>query len=267
MKLSNKERKLETAQDFDQFIKDLVKEYGNIFFSEIDGQTYIYKALGRKTYKTLLKNPEVNIIDLEDKVCDETVLYPLDFKSEECDAGIPTELFKDILANSFLTDAADMISLINVCRDEVDELDIQMSCIISEAFPAYDIEEIEEWDMIKFCRMYARAEWKLKNIRNLELTKDVVDILSGNITGEENITPEEPEKQPTPKPKPQAPAQAQNQKGRVKVGSREMTQEEYKQYLEIQKQFPDIDWGADAMFTGYESQAVDTVPTPLRPRR
>lgn len=263
MKISNKERKLETAQDFDQFIKDLVKEYGNIFFSEIDGQTYIYKALGRKTYKMLLKNPEVNIIDLEDKVCDEAILYPLNFNSEDCDAGIPTQLFKDILANSFLTDAADMISLINVCRDEVDELDIQMSCIISEAFPVYDIEEIEEWDMIKFCRMYARAEWKLKNIRNLELARDVVDILNGNITDEEPTT-----KQPVKPQKENKPAPQNNPKGgKVKVGSREMTQEEYKQYLEIQKQFPDIDWGADAMYTGYESQAVDTVPTPLRPRR
>lgn len=263
MKLSNKDRKLETAHDFDQFIKDLIKEYGNIFFSEIDGQTYIYKALGRKTYKSLVRNPEVNIVDLEDKVCEETVLYPLDFNPEECDAGIPTELFKQILANSFLTDTADMISLINVCREEVDELDIQMSCIISEAFPAYDIDEIEEWDMIKFCRMYARAEWKLKNIRNLEVTKDVVDILSGNITDEENTTQEQPSKQSI---RQQAPQNQSNER-KVKVGSREMTQEEYKQYLEIQKQFPDIDWGADAMFTGYESQNVDTVPTPLRTRR
>lgn len=264
MKLSNKERRLETAQDFDLFIKDLVKEYGNIFFSELDGQTYIYKALGRKAYKMLLKNPEVNIIDLEEKVCEETVLYPLDFNPEDCDAGIPTQLFKDILANSFLTDTADMISLINVCRDEVDELDIQMSCIISEAFPVYEIEEIEEWDMIKFCRMYARAEWKLKNIRNLELTKDVVDILNGNITDEvpttkEPVRQQQQENKPVPQNNPKG--------GKVKVGSREMTQEEYKQYLEIQKQFPDIDWGADAMYTGYESQAVDTVPTPLRPRR
>lgn len=50
----------------------------------------------------------------------------------------------------------------------------------------------------------------------------------------------------------------------VKVGNREMTPDEYRQYLEFQKQFPDIDWGADAMFTGYETQTISTVPTPLR---
>ena len=46
-----------------------------------------------------------------------------------------------------------------------------------------------------------------------------------------------------------------------------MTKEEYQQYLDFQRANPQIDWGADAMFTGYETQTVSTVPTPLRPRR
>lgn len=50
----------------------------------------------------------------------------------------------------------------------------------------------------------------------------------------------------------------------VKVGTREMTQEEYKQYQEIQRLIPEIDWGADAMFTGYETQCASTVPVALR---
>ena len=55
--------------------------------------------------------------------------------------------------------------------------------------------------------------------------------------------------------------------GKIKVGNREMTKEEYQQYLDFQRANPQIDWGADAMFTGYETQTVSTVPTPLRPRR
>ncbi|MEG1494741.1 MAG: hypothetical protein RR406_00355 [Bacilli bacterium] len=51
---------------------------------------------------------------------------------------------------------------------------------------------------------------------------------------------------------------------KVKVGSKEMTPEEYKQYQDIQRMFPDIDWGADAMYTGYETQTISSVPTPLR---
>ena len=55
-----------------------------------------------------------------------------------------------------------------------------------------------------------------------------------------------------------------NVSNKIKVGNREMTPEEYKQYQEFQRQFPDIDWGADAMYTGYETQTMSTVPTPLR---
>lgn len=43
-----------------------------------------------------------------------------------------------------------------------------------------------------------------------------------------------------------------------------MTQDEYRQYLEFQKKFPEIAWDADAMFTGYESETVNTVPVALR---
>lgn len=43
-----------------------------------------------------------------------------------------------------------------------------------------------------------------------------------------------------------------------------MTEEEYRQYQEIQRLIPEIDWGADAMFTGYETQCASTVPVALR---
>ena len=138
-----------------------------------------------------------------------------------------------------------------------------MSCIISEAFPAYDIDDIEEWDMIKFCRMFAKAEWKLKNMRNLELNSDVVDFLKSAGDGS-NIEVEE--QQITPQ-KEQATTQTTTyNSGKVKVGSREMTREEYQQYLDFQRAHPEIDWGADAMYTGYESKSASNVPVPLRTR-
>ena len=63
-------------------------------------------------------------------------------------------------------------------------------------------------------------------------------------------------------PQPQQPIQ--NNSNKVKVGNREMTEDEYRQYLEFQKMYPEIAWDADAMFTGYESQSVSTVPVALR---
>lgn len=133
----------EQELDFDELIKDLMAKHGAIFFAEIDGLIFIYKPLGRKEYKTIIGNPNLTPLDIEDAICSATVLWPLDFDPEDCEAGIPSELYVQILNNSFLNGVDDMISLIEVCREETEQLDIQMSCIISEAFPKYDIEEIE----------------------------------------------------------------------------------------------------------------------------
>ena len=47
---------------------------------------------------------------------------------------------------------------------------------------------------------------------------------------------------------------------------KEMTMDEYNQYLEFQRMYPDIDFGADAMFTGYETMTADTTAPALRTR-
>ena len=164
------------------------------------------------------------------------------------------------MTNSFLTGVGDMITLIEVSRDEAEQLDSQMSCIISEAFPNYSMEEIEEWDMVKFCKMFTKAEWKLKNLRSLTFDTDMLDFLK-TIDVDDTLTEEVPQEETV---KTQVKQPNKNVSNKIKVGNREMTPEEYKQYQEFQRQFPDIDWGADAMYTGYETQTMSTVPTPLR---
>lgn len=265
MKISKQVEKT-AVKDFDLMIKGFIEEHNNIFFEEIGDEIYIYKALGRKKYKDIILNPELSDIEKEDVICQECVLYPEDFDVDEVEAGVPSELYAQILTNSFLTGTDQMLSLIEACREESQQLDIQMSCIISEAFPAYDIDEIESWDMIKFCRMFGRAEWKLKNLRNMEFENDVVSFLKeqlGELVEEESNTEvEKPQKQP------QAPVNSNtNSNGsKVKVGNREMTQEEYRQYLEFQKAHPEIDYGADAMYTGFDTMGYNDLPVALRPR-
>lgn len=257
MKISNQKQK-QSVKDFDELVKSFLDEYGNIFFSEIDGQIFIYKPLGRKAYKDIINNQNVTDLDKEDLICEETIIWPENYNADDYDAGIPSKLYEEILVNSFLSSTEDMIHLLEACREETEQLDIQMSCIISEAFPAYDMDEIESWDMIKFCRMYSKAEWKLKNMRSLELNEDVLNFLKQNI----DINEPQQESNNTIN----STYQESGNNGKIKVGSREMTREEYQQYLEFQKANPQIDWGADAMFTGYETQTATNVPTPLRPR-
>ena len=260
MKISSQNQK-QSVKDFDDLIKSLLDKYGNIFFSEIDGQIFIYKPLGRKAYKDIVNNQNISDLDKEDLICEETIIWPEGYNADDYDAGIPSKLYEEILVNSFLSSTEDMVHFLEACREETEQLDVQMSCIISEAFPAYDMDEIESWDMIKFCRMFSKAEWKLKNMRSLEMNEDVVGFLKQAM----GVEPEESNN--TTKSAPQQSQNNNSNNGKIKVGNREMTKEEYQQYLDFQRANPQIDWGADAMFTGYEAQTVSTVPTPLRPRR
>lgn len=257
MKISSQKQK-QSVKDFDELIKDFLNEHKNIFFADIGGITFIYKPLGRRAYKDIINNPNLTDLDREDLICMETILYPLNYNPDDYDAGIPSQLYEEILINSYLSKSDDMVVLLEACREEVEQLDIQMSCIISEAFPVYEMDEIEEWDMIKFCRMFAKAEWKLNNMRNITLNSDVVDFLKsadevGNTQVEQSRNPNQPQQQTF-------------NSGKIKVGNREMTREEYQQYLDFQKAHPEIDWSADSMYTGFETQTASNIPVPLRPR-
>lgn len=254
--------KVRTAADFDMVVKQLAEEYGEIFFAEIGGSTFIYKPLTRKEYKMILNSNVLSDIEKEDKVCEKTVLWPYDINFDDMDAGIPTELYRQILTNSFLDSFTGAIDLIDTFREDLKVIDTQMSCIISEAFPNYDIEEIESWDMIKFCKIFSRAEWKLKNLRSMDNLLDVTEFLreySESIDeNEEELEEVEITKQTPVKPQP-------SKNKTIKIGNKEMTAEEYEQYLEFQRNYSEfIDFGADAMFTGFETMTADTVAPALR---
>ena len=261
MKITNSKQK-QAELDFDNLVKDLIAQYGTIFFANIDNNFFIYKPLSRKDYKAIVENNELTNIEKEDEVCAMTILWPEDIDWDDIEAGIPSKLYEEILKNSFLDSPESIAHLIDIYREELETLDTQMSCIISEAFPNYDIEEIENWDMIKFCKIFSRAELKLKNLRNLDLMKDVTEYLRNIDVDGNNEYEEDTVQQVNTQPQPQQPIQ--NNSNKVKVGNREMTEDEYRQYLEFQKMYPEIAWDADAMFTGYESQSVSTVPVALR---
>lgn len=262
MKITNSKQR-QAELDFDNLVKDLIAQYGTIFFANIDNNFFIYKPLSRKDYKAIVENNELTNIEKEDEVCAMTILWPEDIDWDDIEAGIPSKLYEEILKNSFLDSPESIAHLIDIYREELETLDTQMSCIISEAFPNYDIEEIENWDMIKFCKIFSRAEWKLKNLRNLDSMKDVTEYLRNiDVDGNNEYEEDTVQQQVNTQSQPQQPIQ--NNSSKVKVGNREMTEDEYRQYLEFQKMYPEIAWDADAMFTGYESQSVSTVPVALR---
>lgn len=266
MKITNKQRQAEF--DFDAIVKDLIAEHGTIFFASIDGSSFLYKPLNRKDYKAIVQNDNLTSFEKEDEVCAMTILWPENIDWDEIEAGIPSKLYKEILENSFLDSPESIAHLIEVYREELELLDTQMGCIISEAFPNYDIEEIEEWDMIKFCKMFTRAEWKLKNLRKIDDMNDVAEYLrsaySSNNNIEEDAQPQSNIQQQNITPTETHEPINNDSLKKVKVGTREMSEDEYRQYLEMQRMFPEIDWGADTMYTGFDTMTADTTPVAFR---
>lgn len=149
---------------------DFCQQYRNVFIIQLDGQCYIYRALGRSEYKEILADGRFNDFQKEELICSQCLLYPDPDTVvwDDMPAGIPTELEKAILKESFLDDVGRRRSLHDYYRAEMYDIDNQISCIISEAFPNLDIEEIEQWDVEKTTKYLSRAEWKLHSLRGIE---------------------------------------------------------------------------------------------------
>lgn len=143
MKISNTSKKRQAEADFDAIVKDLMAKHEVIFFADIGDYNFIYRPLNRKEYKSIVLNTQLQEIEKEDEIIEATLLYPDNIDLDEIEAGIPSLLYEQILENSFLR-AEQILELLNAFRDELSEIDSQMTCIIAEAFPNYKIEEIEK---------------------------------------------------------------------------------------------------------------------------
>lgn len=153
-------------------INELKEQHGSIYRTEVEGETFIWRELTRGEY-----NRMVRFIDdewaREEQVCALCVLEPSNVDYEETVAGLATVLCSHIMAESGFGEAgAEKIqSLLDGFRQEMTMFHHQISCIITEAFPNLDIEEVEEWPIEKALWYYARAEYKMNALRGIELVE------------------------------------------------------------------------------------------------
>lgn len=246
---------------------ELIAEQNEIYFTtEIEEQYFIFKPLGRRTFREIEQNYELTDFEKEDAVCKAALLFPMDFDFDNCLAGIPTALSSEILEKSFLSTVEQFSFLIERSREQTNELDSQMTLIINEAFPNYRIEEIEDWDMFKFCKMFAQAEWKLRTLRSSELSIDILDLLKeysesinnepdGNINNEQTTYTTRVQKEEPQENKPSS--------------KKKMTPEQERAYREAMAKFPEIQWDKDVSLNGFDESSnptsFSTVTPALRP--
>lgn len=241
------------------------ESYRNVFLCQIGEQAFVYRALGRKEYYDLTTNKKFNNFQREEILCDVCVLWPENFNWQDCDAGIPSELAKKILKNSYLDEPESRRVVLSYYRSEMYDLDNQITCLINEAFPQYDIEQIEQWDVEKTMKYLSRAEWKLHNLHGLEFKESEGEFRDeAEARARAAAQAEEAKSESKQKAQNDVPGASERT---IRGGSKKnkLTPQKLR---ELKQKFPEIDWDHDLGnegIKGLEQPSVDVTAPALRP--
>lgn len=249
--------------DLTEIFIALKDRYRNVFMHQYGDQVFFYRALGRKEYKQLVDEKRLNDIEKENVICEVCTIWPENYDFYECEAGLPAVLAEAIIKNSFLDTVESRINLLTYYRSEMYELDNQITCLIHEAFPQFDIEEIEEWDVEKTTKYLSRAEWILQNLHGLHFVQGA---------------DQEPTEQPAPPPPPRPsqprssppPQPDEPMETNIRGGSKDkLSPEKIREMEEFARKFginpfddPVLSKGIEGIDEGGN---VDITPVPLRP--
>lgn len=237
--------------DYMTLINDLQEKYSSVYWNTIDGQIYIYRPLGRLEYRELISS-DISDLEKEDAVCETCILHPEKLDLDNCPAGLPSQLFNLILKNSFLDSIESKKIVVAYHRNEMQQFDNQITCIINEAFPNFDIEEIENWDMAKTAKYLSRAEWKLNVLRQIPIDYEISDQLMEQEWNSQHSAKTDEEEVENVKEQTQATAPEQKkfkvetleerQARLAKEGPKKKSPEEL---ARLKAMFPEIDWSAE----------------------
>ena len=250
MRVSSQPNNIINSVDMAQVISDLESKYRSIYWTTFEGDMYIYKPLGRKDYKEIVSNPDLSAEDKKDAIINKCILFPEDFDIDDVVAGLINVLFNKIIDVSYLDSEESRVGVIEYYRQDMYNLDNQITCIINEAFPNFDIEEIENWDLERTAKYLSRAEYKPQNFRGFEFNEAYFE------AGQPQQEVEEPE---------QKQIEESVETETLKPKKEKMTPEKLRQ---LQAQFPEIDWANDAVMKGgidAMADSVDTMAPALRP--
>jgi hypothetical protein len=121
-----------------------------------------------------------------------------------------------------------------------------MSCAIHEAFPEYEIDEIDNWDIAKACEYMAKAEFILHNLRGVPLNPM------------EQMPQEEETPQPVRQPDTRQPKTHEisdmtpTPKKKTESAPSKKSKLSPQKLAELQARFPTIDWSNDNAIQGIQ---------------
>lgn len=183
--------------------------------------SFIFRLIGRAEYEQLLAL-ELEEGQMQEAVCHTVTLHPpFDFENDR--AGFAEVLYQHIMDLSGFQ-PNQPLALLQHYRDEMLVFDYQADCIIKEAFPEFDLEEISNWTARKTMYYLSRAEWILQNLRGVPLNPHEV------LEGQPGPIPQKPMQMMPPAPiHEQTPVSAPSE---PKKPGEHLTEEEVMQMLQ-----------------------------------
>ena len=225
--------------DLTRILLRLRKDYKTLYTYQFEDEVFIYRPIGRKEYRDIFINDRIDDATKEEAICEVCVLYPQNYDFADCDeAGLPTALAAEIIKNSYLSEERRQ-RVRDYFRQDMYDLDNQMTCIILEAFPNLDMETVENWDVETTCKYYSRAEWMLHHLHGIQFKeKDPGSSFVG--------TPEETKTEELDTGELKSSATKSNishdGKPKNKTGNTTLTPEKLQ---ELKAKYPNIDWEHD----------------------
>lgn len=142
--------------------------YEDIFMIDLIESSFIFRALGREEYKQILMM-DLGIPEFQEEICRVGILFPEDFDFNKFTAGGP-EILSDLIIDASGLHEKQAGALLDEYREEMDNYDYQVDCMIHEAFPEHSIPEIATWPLRKTLYYLSRAEWVLRNLRGVQIS-------------------------------------------------------------------------------------------------
>lgn len=144
-------------------------QYDKVFYTDFDGQVFIWRRLTRAEYKMLAKVYS-DEMERNEQLCILCVLDPV-LTLEDMDTisgGIPDRLAEEILKGSHFAATDEEIKFLDYTyNQEMEVFDNQVNLTIKEAFQDMTLKEIEDLTIEKSIEYYAKAKWILSTFRNI----------------------------------------------------------------------------------------------------
>lgn len=253
----------DSAQEIniEELVAKYVDQYENIVASKIDNEFFLYRVLGRAEYKAIYEDEQFTQLEKENLVIQTCLVYPEHYDLDECPAGIPTQLCKEILEASLIVDENTLCEILDNERLAFlsDENNI-LNCMILSAFPSLNLEEVENWPMEKAIKYYTRAEWILSNLQGIEIKRYNLFLEKLALEQQAKEREELERQKEQSKNEPQKTIRGGDKKNKL-------TPDKIKEREEFLKKFPEFanDNVLANGIDGLEQSDVDTMSPALRP--